>query len=1086
MKPKILYLLRCVAGTLLPYSFFILFLREHGLDFRLFFERIKSTGKLRIVFLIVFAVISGSVSVSPQIIRPGFVDPVDDLAAQLSNAKSEQERSTLLATNKESVTIRLRRVLIQKGNVLLTAGQYAKAFDAYVAAKHVAEHINDKEGIATATLDLGTVYYLQANYNRALDHYKQARELFVQVENKYEAAKALSGVALIHKEQRRNDEALKSFNQVLKEFEELNDKEEMANALSSIGTIYYEQRKYAEASNAFLKSTELSGSADNTIRIADSFYMQGDYAEASTYYRKSLASFYEQNNPAGVISALGGAANSAYYLGNFDEALEHFQRNIAVQQSQHDELGLATSLRGAGNVYRSRGDFSRALENYQQSLGVAEQIKAPRGTTLGSIGLVRALQGDNAAALEYYGKALAEFEETDNRIDKARVLSLIGNVYYAQGNYESALESYRRGLVIREAMDDKPGAADLLSGIGTVNLRMKKYPEALDSYTRALTLFETVDHKAGAANTLSKIADTYLQQSDNGQAFNFAERASALAKQIENNDVLWHARMLSGKAQRGLDRPAQALQSFIEAITIVESLRARPAASESSAERSGVLPYLAAVDLLVEQNRAAEAFDYAERAKVQSLIELLRRSNSQSVKSLSAAEQAEERKLAGTAVSLELQLEREALSRNSNANRRAAMRDRLNLARYAYANFRNRLYVAHPSLKVERGELAALKLEQLRPLLNDGRTALLEYVITENNVYLFALTVDEATRKIGGNRTRAGAVTTLKVYPLSIKREALAQRVTSLSQLLLNRDETFHPLARELYDLLVKPAERSTRRQNKFVIVPEGHLWRLPFEALQPADDRYLLDQAAISYAPSLSALREMLKQRRPVPRTLALLAFANPQLSKDLLQRIELTYKNEKIEPSPEWENEVQRLRTVYGDAQSRSFTGLNASEERVKLEAARAGILHFATPALLDDISPMYSFITLSSTPGNNANDGLLQTREIISLQTPARLVVLSASRFRNDGMTNGGAPIGLGWSWFVAGSPSTVFSRWEVNSPGTTQFMAEFYSKLRSRQPISKTIALQQSALALRRSTDYQHPFYWAAFSLIGDGR
>ena len=77
--------------------------------------------------------------------------------------------------------------------------------------------------------------------------------------------------------------------------------------------------------------------------------------------------------------------------------------------------------------------------------------------------------------------------------------------------------------------------------------------------------------------------------------------------------------------------------------------------------------------------------------------------------------------------------------------------------------------------------MASLKSEQLRPLLNDGRTALLEYVITEHNVYLFALTVDEPNRKIGGNRTRAGTLTTLKVYPLSIKREALAQRVTALS-----------------------------------------------------------------------------------------------------------------------------------------------------------------------------------------------------------------------------------------------------------------------------------------------------------------
>jgi hypothetical protein len=40
MKRKTLYLLLCVAGTILPYLFFVQFLREHGLDFRLFFAQL--------------------------------------------------------------------------------------------------------------------------------------------------------------------------------------------------------------------------------------------------------------------------------------------------------------------------------------------------------------------------------------------------------------------------------------------------------------------------------------------------------------------------------------------------------------------------------------------------------------------------------------------------------------------------------------------------------------------------------------------------------------------------------------------------------------------------------------------------------------------------------------------------------------------------------------------------------------------------------------------------------------------------------------------------------------------------------------
>jgi hypothetical protein len=43
MTPKALYLLLCVAGTLLPCWQFLPFVREHGLDMRLFVDQLFST-----------------------------------------------------------------------------------------------------------------------------------------------------------------------------------------------------------------------------------------------------------------------------------------------------------------------------------------------------------------------------------------------------------------------------------------------------------------------------------------------------------------------------------------------------------------------------------------------------------------------------------------------------------------------------------------------------------------------------------------------------------------------------------------------------------------------------------------------------------------------------------------------------------------------------------------------------------------------------------------------------------------------------------------------------------------------------------
>src|SRR5213594_318674 len=94
----------------------------------------------------------------------------EDLAIILIATKSPQERELLLARKKGLKTPELRKALIRHGNEHLMAGRYSTAFEVYDLAKTIAEQIGDKEGIAAASLDIGTVYYFQANYPAALEH----------------------------------------------------------------------------------------------------------------------------------------------------------------------------------------------------------------------------------------------------------------------------------------------------------------------------------------------------------------------------------------------------------------------------------------------------------------------------------------------------------------------------------------------------------------------------------------------------------------------------------------------------------------------------------------------------------------------------------------------------------------------------------------------------------------------------------------------------------------------------------------------------------------------------------------------------
>ena len=1002
---------------------------------------------------------------------------LEDFATALITLKSQQEREQLLAKNRALMTPALRKALINHGNTELMAGRYSTAFEIYGVARSVAEQIGDKEGVAAASLDIGTVYYFQANYPAALEHYKKARDLFTEVTNHYESAKALSGLALIYKEQRRDTEALAALEQALQEFTSLGDKEEVANQLNMIGSIYYGQGNYSAAADAFRKSNEANNNADSVVRLADVLYMQGDYTQALAFYKQSL-----QRTPrseiATIIAALNGAANSAYYSGNYDEALENYQRSADIQKTLPDKMGLATAIKGIGNVHRTRGDYGAALESYFNSLSLFDTIRAPLGTTLGSIGLVRALQGNYPQALEYYGKALKDFEASANKVEMARVLTLIGNVYYVQGQYDSALGSYRQALALREQMDDKPGQGDVLAGIGSTFVRQQNYSEALDNFEKALGLFKSVGNQEQMAQVLTRVSDALLLQKEYARALSAAESALTIATQLGNGELLWYARTLAGKAQLHLERGPQAYNSFTEAISTVESLRAE--ASISAGEHNRSLPYLSAIEYLMSQHRPSEAFQYAERAKIQFVVDLLKNNNATPSKGLSPDQRREEKLLSGNVASLEIQLERASEQRSSSEVRQTDLRNRLRTARTAYADFRQKVFSANPGLKISRGEQAPLKLEDISSLITDTSTALLEYTITENNTYLFVLTADWPGAKTP-RRNRQIEID-LKVYPLEIKHHELATRVRNFQQLLASRADNFHEPARELYDLLVKPAEAQIALKSKLVIVPDGLLWRLPFEALQPEEDHYVVDSAQVSYAPSLSALREMRKQPVASGRLNPLLvAYANPDLSKKFTTRFELAYADLKLDPSAEQQEEIKRIATTYGVNASRLSVGPQANAGQLQSDIPRARIVHFAVPVILDDTSAMSSFITLSPGPGQQ--DGFFNTRKIMEVESTAELVVAPTAQHSSG--FNGNAEVGFSWAWFVAGARATLVSRWQVDSPA---LLSGFYSSIKptSATPASKSRALRQSLLALRRSTDHQHPYYWAGFAMIGDAR
>jgi tetratricopeptide (TPR) repeat protein len=1015
----------------------------------------------RPVCIALFLTIVVSVSTAQQSPR----SELDAFARQLVTSSSQQ-RTELLAAHPQLITVALRKELIRHGNNFLVDSKYAPALDVYRLAEKVANQIKDQEGLGEAWLNIGSVYYFQGQHELALESYRKAQQLFASLGNRREVARSLLGIALTFQVQGNLHDALANFENALKEFEALDDRDEIANALASIGSLQYDFGNYDAATKTLLRLSTVRADAGNLLRIAAAFYMQRDYTQALTYYERALELATTRANTAEAISALTGAANCYYNQRDYDRALEFYNRSLEISERLSDKSGVATQLQNIGNVHRARGDYGSALQSYFKSLEAAATARtnATVANTLGSIGVVRSLQGDNVQAIEYFDRSLREFETSGDRVGMARLFGFVGNARYLQGQYDLALAAYQRGVELHRSLADRLNQAHLLIGIGTVYVTQKKYAPALESYQQALAMYETLGRLAESAEALTKLAAAYRLQGDHTKGLELANKALSLVEARDHPAIRSLALTEVGRLQRGLDHQNEALNAFNEAIRIQQSMRADAALHDSETSRSDVVPFLGAMEVLVEKGKANEALARSEDAKSEVLRQIINRGNFTVTKEMTAVEQKEEMKLLGVLRSLSLQLSSVRESRPNDVPRIKDLTDRLTAARAAYESFRKRLYAKYPLLPVYRGTLAPLNLEQARSLLRRD-TAILEYAVSEEGVYLFVVTTNERKASV-------------YAYTLSIKPVEMTALAARFLQLLAAKDPSSMQAARDLYDVLLRPAESQIAAKSKLIIIPDGVLWDVPFAALQPAPDQYVVDEKTLSYAISVSALTAMRKRRPIRPVTRSVLAFAAPVLNDEVVERLKTTYRDLPLSEMSAPSTELEQLRSIYAKTRSQFYTGLSAR----KHEALRPGtqsVLHFGTRAFLDQAVPLYSFIMLSPDPESH-DDGLLRLWEVTNLKSKAGVVVLPASNLAQARSQSSNAWIAMSWTWWIAGPSAVVVSRWEADTLSQTAFSLELHRNLR-RQNTSESV--RRSMLKLRQLKD-PHSDDWSGFMILGE--
>jgi CHAT domain-containing protein len=151
--------------------------------------------------------------------------------------------------------------------------------------------------------------------------------------------------------------------------------------------------------------------------------------------------------------------------------------------------------------------------------------------------------------------------------------------------------------------------------------------------------------------------------------------------------------------------------------------------------------------------------------------------------------------------------------------------------------------------------------------------------------------------------------------------------------------------------------------------------------------------------------------------------------------------------------------------------------------------------TPAFLGQERPVVpagenpllrSGLALAGANGlrSGEDDGILTALELAGLDLAGtELAVLSACETGVGQVRNGEGVYGLRRALVLAGVRTQVVSLWKVDDAATKDLMAAYYARLGAGAGRSQ--ALRDAQLAMLDDPDRTHPYYWAAFVVIGEG-
>jgi CHAT domain-containing protein/Tfp pilus assembly protein PilF len=607
--------------------------------------------------------------------------------------------------------------------------------------------------------------------------------------------------------------AIDKWEAALSIFQKLGQKQSIGTALGSLGNAYTKLSDYrkaisyyeqAQAIHEEIGDKQSKGASLGNLGLV--YQSLGDYRKAISYHEQSLAIEEKLGNKQGKSSQVNNLGNAYMNLGDYRKAISSYEQSLAIAEEIGDKQGKGSVLGNLGNTYKDLGDYRKAISYHEQALAIAEEIgdKQSKGIWLSNMGNTYENLGDYRKAISYHEQALVIAEELGARSVKGSILNNLGNAYSNLGDYRKAISCYEQAIAVDKEIGVPHGLPE--SNLGDSYLALDRDEEALAIYTK-------LNHSV-------RLGRYYLKKKDFQKAKAQFDRDRETDEQRKATYVIIPRWIGLGLSHEGLQEYDKAYEWYTKAIAFMEEQRASltPAEREHYFEGhefkiSRIEAYEGAVRCAFMLGKLDDAFYWSENTRGRVLSELLsRRHSGESYKiPLKLAQEEEE---LSVAIMVNKKQQQTAFQKN-NPELLKQVEDEYPALKQKMENLLYRLRKEYP-------QYAAIKYPQpvtLSQLALKKGEAIIEYEVT--TPYTIGLLIRDG-KVIKG----------FKVEKTRVELENLVRKFRAPFQVGQNANEFSLSNAKELSDLLIKPALSELKKGEHLIIVPDGSLSLLPFESL--------------------------------------------------------------------------------------------------------------------------------------------------------------------------------------------------------------------------------------------------------------